>query len=262
MLILFGTHGSPGATTSSFLIASFWSEFLEVEESTLIECDPTGGVLTGMIGLSLETGVAPLVLAGLDSKVSEHSQTFSGSLTDQMKILNMPTAIRSSLDVAHAFANNAEGYLAEFDRTKPAVIDAGRIFHNSPCLDIITQNSTCLLVIGEGHIPSLAAVSYFKEITDRMGCNAGLLSVGEPLWGEEEYRDVVGLNLVGWMAEHPKGFVDLYDIALPPGTNKVKSFRQQARATATMLYDFAYPRPETLMGQANAQAQSTRIPRA
>lgn len=255
MLILFGTHGSPGVTTSAFLIASFWSELPGVEECTLIECDPTGGVLTGMIGLDLQGGATPLVLAGGSTKVSEHSQTFSGDPNAKLKILNMPTAIRSSYDVASAFARDSHRYLNEFGRKRPVVIDAGRMFHNSPCLEMLGEGTNCLLVVGEGDIPSLAATSYFKEITDRMGCNAGLLSIGQPLWAEEEYRDVLGLNLVGWIAEHPDGYVDLYSIAHPPNIKKVKAFSAGARASANQLYEFAYPSAGVFFQDSAEEAQ-------
>lgn len=226
------------------MIAHFWAQREDVSECTLIEADPTGGVLSGLLGLNLEIGIAPLVLAGNDAKMTDFSQTFIGASKGRLKILNMPLALRSSYDVASVFTNNHKTHIGATDTINPIVIDAGRLFHNSPCLDLVNPDAATLLVVEEGNISSLQAVAYLKELTERKGTDMGLFSIGKPLWSEKEYKESLGINLVGSLPEHPSGFVDLYRAVNPPNTSKIKAFYRTVRETANSLYDYTYNRDE------------------
>ena len=229
LLILFGSHGSPGTTTTAFLIASHWSERMGVERCLLIEADPTGGVLSSLLHLKPDKGIAPLLLSEESSiRIWDYTQSHPASEGEKLQILQNPHVLRSSWDTVSVFTHNIQEYVKNINQHIPIVIDAGRLFHTSPCLKLITEGMKPMLVVGEGNIAAYSSIGYFKEIAEVAGATAGLISVGSPLWSQKEYKDTTGVELISWVEEHPEGRVDLHSIEelarTAKSSSKIKAF--------------------------------------
>lgn len=240
MLVLFGTHGKPGATTTAFLIANFWARRAGVEKCILIEADPTGGVLDGQLHLNLENGLAPMMLAGENIRLEDYTESLPFGAEGKVHVLCAPHAVRSAWDTVSVFCSSASALLEKMDKSIPIVVDAGRLFHNSPALNLLTSSARAALVIGEGDISALPSAVYFKEATDRAGIGAGLISVGTPIWSPEDYKETLNLNLLSWVGEHPEGYVELQEAMSPPNKNRLRPFYGRAEAMADDLYTFTY----------------------
>ena len=238
MLVLFGSHGSPGTTTTAFLTAYFFSTRPNVEKTLLVEADPSGGTLPTMLGLNAHSGLVSLLTSNTPNlEVMDHTQKLPNPSMSKLEILSPPFTIRGSWDTSQILGRRIDDFRNSVDSRIPVVIDAGRIFFSSPMLSLIRPEATVGIVIREGYLPALPVLNYVKDLTTEAGANAGIISIGKPIWSNKEYYENTGLNVLGWLPENSKNFVDLNGFN---GTKGISSkFIKSARNLADNLYEQA-----------------------
>ncbi len=235
MIVLFGSHGSPGATTTAFLTAYYISQMQEVPKALFVEADPSGGTLPTLLGLDADPGLVSLLTSTTTSlDIHKHVQKISSPKMNKLEILCPPYTIRGSWDTSRMLGSRITDFVKSVEPGMPVVVDGGRIFFSSPMSSLITSQALVAVVIREGYLPALPVLNYMKEVADAQGARAGIISVGSPIWSDREYQDNTGLELLGNIDEHPKNYVDLTEFRGSPRGDK--KFHQSIQNLATSLY--------------------------
>ena len=236
MLIVFGTHGSPGATSIAYLLSYFWAE--RFRSSLLVEADPLGGVLATMLNLDPAKGMPTLVTDNNpNASIKNHTQRVEG-VKNEMDVLVNSNSIKGAWDSMSLFSAPVMDKLIAVAKETPVVVDGGKIFHSSPSLKFMVPKATVAIVVRDAFLPGLPALRYLKTLSNAISdLNVGIIAVGEAIWEGEEYTRVSGLNFFGRLEEHPDGYLDLLSVGRLYKNRVEKSFYESARALSDGMID-------------------------
>ena len=257
MLLVFGTHGSPGASTLSILTATSWT--LGGREVALIDGDPTGGTLASHLGLFQDPGVASLIL----SRTIEVDTVLTCSqrvLVENLRVLPLPTSVAGSAASVERLSERGEE-LSQVATKLPLIIDAGRAYYGTPMAALVPHAKAVIFVVQSAHIPSLASLTNYRQMlgidveslgedsktlagSDRLEAlladSLGIVTIGPSYFAEDEFKEQTGLSVVASMPYDPDLAYDFADTLLMPN-RRSKNFMADATSVANILWNMAHP---------------------
>lgn len=257
MLLVFGTHGSPGATTSSIFTSALWTA--GDRAVALVDADPTGGTLAAHLRLFQDPGVASLIISStIDADtVLSCSQNV---LVDKLHVLPLPTSVTGSSIAVERLAERGQE-LSQVSTQMPLIVDAGRVYFGTPLVKLVPHASAVVFVLQSAHPPALASLSFYRQmlgidaeslaqsespvaVRDKlealMANSFGLVTVGPKYFADEEFEDEIGLPVIASFPYDPPRAYDFFDTLL--GVNRAsKKFLHGAKMASDALWEFAYP---------------------
>ena len=272
MLLIFGTHGAPGATTSAIFTAAMWTA--EHGSVGLIDGDPTGGTLAAHLRLLQDPGVASLITRRhIDrNTLLECSQNV---LVEKLQVAPLPTSPQGSSLAAQRLVDRGED-LAMISKSMPVIIDAGRAYFGTPMANLVPHASAVILVFQSAHLPAMAALQNYRQMlgldavppaggppqssdseaededqgedqaegqdenqAEASTCPVGLVSVGPQYFSSEELREHVDLPVI---ASFPYDHIRAYNYVdtMLAINRQSKRFLESAKQAAEAIWDFAY----------------------
>jgi hypothetical protein len=154
-MIAVASHKSGGATTAAAALALTWPG----EPAVLVEADPAGGDLGGWHGVPDAPGLASLASAcraGAVVDVAAHSSGLPSGLEVVLAPAGRPQASAS----IGLLADTSTGLWA---KTRPVVIDVGRLEPGSPALALAAA-ADVVLVVSRADVLSLLRVSLAEPV--------------------------------------------------------------------------------------------------
>lgn len=257
MLLVFGTHGSPGASTLAILTAVMWTS--GGREVALVDADPTGGTLASHMGLFQDPGVASLIL-GRTIDVNTVFTCSQRVLVEKLRVLPLPTSVVGSSASVERLSQRGEE-LAQVASKLPLIVDGGRAYYGSPVAALVPHATAVIFVIQSAHIPALASLANYRQMlgidvetlsegagaiaeSDRpkalMADSFGIVTIGPTYFAQDEFEDQTGLKVVASMPYDPELAYDFADTLLMT-SRRSKRFMADTRSVATVLWDMAQP---------------------
>ena len=259
MLLIFGTHGSPGASTLSILTAAMWTS--GGREVALIDADPTGGTLASHMGLFQDPGVASLIL----SRTIDVGSVLTCSqrvLVEKLRVLPLPTSVAGSSASIERLAERGEE-LSQVATKLPLIVDAGRAYYGTPLAALVPHASAVIFVIQSHHIPALASLASYRNMlgidadslaadaeaspvarADRMQAllsdSFGIVTVGPPYFAQDEFEEQTGLKVIASMPYDPHLAYDFADTLLMPN-RRAKYFMADVKSVSNVLWNITHP---------------------
>lgn len=216
-VVAFAKAKSWGLSTALLAVAGWWPPERRL---VVAELDPAGGDLAPRYGLSVEPGLVSLAAAARrelsEEMVWHHVQRLPGDLA----ALVGPT----SAEQAHAALRAVSGRLVSVMSESGADVlaDCGRLGPGSPAEEVMHQAGLAVVVAR----PSAEEIAHLcSRVTAlRPACRRlGVVLVGERPYGPEEVAAAVEAEVIGVLADDPKG------AALLAGHNEAPwAFRRSA----------------------------------
>ncbi len=223
-LICFGSvRSSPGVTATVLALAARWPT---PPPPVVIEADPDGGVLASRYSLGRAgespglTSLATAVRRGLGAgEVWRHAQELPGGLA----LVVGP----DSAEAASATVRSAGEGLGRWLAIQPdvaALVDCGRLRPGSPALELVRCASQ-LVVVVRPRVEELQALSQRLGALRQLA-EVGLILVGDRPYGSDEVAKVLGVEILGVIADDPRAALALEG----DGVAGVKRLRRSALA--------------------------------
>ena len=261
MLLVFGTHGAPGATTSAIFTAALWTA--AHGSVGLIDGDPTGGTLAAHLRLLQDPGVASLITRRhIDrNTLLECSQNV---LVEKLQVSPLPASPQGASLAVQRLVDRGED-LALISKSMPVIVDAGRAYFGTPMAGLVPYASAVILVFQSAHLPAMVALQNYRQMLGLDGpdadqtaigeeppaaleaelstktptCPVGLVTVGPQYFSEEEFEEHVDLPLV---ASFPYDHVRAYNYVdtMLAINRQSKRFLEEAKKAADIIWDFTY----------------------
>lgn len=257
MLLVFGTHGAPGASTLSILTAAMWTS--GGREVALIDADPTGGTLASHMGLFQDPGVASLIL----SRTIDVNSVLTCSqrvLVEKLRVLPLPTSVAGSSASIERLAERGEE-LSQVATKLPLIVDAGRAYYGTPLAALVPHATAVIFVIQSAHIPALASLASYRHMlgidadslsgdtspvvrADRLQAlladSFGIVTIGPPYFAQDEFEEQTGLKVIASMPYDPHLAYDFVDTLLMPN-RRAKNFMEDTKSVSNVLWNMAHP---------------------
>jgi hypothetical protein len=230
-------RGGPGATTVAVALAAVWQR--AGRSPFLVEADPDGGVLPARFGLGHRPSLTEL-------GVRARSTIRADDLWQVAQALPVPGANRVvPVVVAHPSADQCQaalrtvgprlGALLDSLPDHDVVADVGRFRPGSPALALVEEASLVLVVLRPRLDEIDAAAQRVTALND--AAPVGLVLVGERPYAAAEVASVLGIGVVGVIAEDPRSAAALrgeggHGVARLP---LLRSARALAHSIATRL---------------------------
>lgn len=264
MLLVFGTHGSPGASTLSILAAAMWTS--GGREVALIDADPTGGTLASHLGLYQDPGVASLILSrtiDVDTVLTCSQRV----LVDKLHVLPLPTSVVGSSTSVERLVERGEE-LSQVATKLPLIVDAGRAYYGSSLTALVPHAKAVIFVLQSAHIPALASLVSFRQMlgidadsmsegtspvarADRLQAmlsdSFGIVTIGDPYFAQDEFEEQTGLNVIASMPYDPQLAYDFADTLLVT-SRRAKRFMEDVASVARVLWSKAHPQMSQEVG--------------
>ena len=261
MLLVFGAHGAPGATTSAIFTAALWTA--DHGSVGLIDGDPTGGTLAAHLRLLQDPGVASLITRRhIDrNTLLECSQNV---LVEKLQVSPLPASPQGSSLAVQRLVDRGED-LAQISKAMPVIVDAGRAYFGTPMAGLVPYASAVILVFQSAHLPAMAALQNFSQLlglddpdagqsaieemladtpdaeplAKTPTCPVGLVTVGPQYFSDEEFKEHVDLPLI---ASFPYDHVRAYNYVdtMLAINRQSKRFLEEAKKAADTIWDFTY----------------------
>ena len=257
MLLVFGTHGSPGASTLSILTAVMWTS--GGREVALVDADPTGGTLASHLGLFQDPGVASLILSrtiDVDTVLTCSQRV----LVEKLRVLPLPTSVAGSSASVERLSERGEE-LSQVATKLPLIVDAGRAYYGTPMAALVPHAKAVVFVLQSAHIPALASLANYRQMLgidietlaegegqvasdDRLQAllanSFGIVTVGPSYFAEDEFEEQTGLPVIASMPYDPELAYDFADTLLMP-SRRAKRFIADTTSVANILWEKAQP---------------------
>jgi hypothetical protein len=193
LFALCSVKGAPGTTTLALAMTSALTH--DLGDAALVEADPAGGDLAGLLGLALDPGMATLAAA------SRHQSAWPDLRAHSQALPAGGWALFGSTDPTEATATIvtlATRLAPSLAAAVPAaVVDCGR-FGTSPPTGGILNAVTATAVCMRARVPSIEAVRVrAKDLWQTTGGRVGLVVCGNDPYGAEEIQAATGLPVVG-----------------------------------------------------------------
>lgn len=199
---LCSVKGAPGTTTLALAMTSALAH--DLGDAALVEADPAGGDLAGLLGLAVDPGMASLAAASRHQSVwpdvRAHAQTLPAGgwallgSTDPAQAAATITTLASRLSPSLGAAVPA------------AVVDCGRWGTSSPTAGIlgsVTATAVCI----RARVPSIEAVRVrAKDLWEATGGRVGLVVCGPDPYGADQIEAATGLRVLGHVPGDARAF--------------------------------------------------------
>lgn len=200
MSVAFGSAKDGGVTTAVLAVAAAWPAEREV---IVLELDPAGGDLAVRFGLPTEPGLVSLAAAARrelsPETLREHVQRLPGGLP----VIVAPTSAEQAQAALRVLAERLEPVL-RIDAGIDVLADCGRLGPPSPAEPVARRTAVTLLVAR----PTAAEVAHLRARVDALRsarCHVGLLLIGDRPYGPDEVAAVLGVPVLGVLADDPQG---------------------------------------------------------
>ena len=226
----------------------------------MAEFDPAGGDLAPRYGLGVEPGLVSLAAAARrelsEEMVWHHAQRLPGDLA----ALVGP----ASAEQAHASLRAVAGrFVSVMDASGADVLaDCGRLWPSSPSEEVVHQAALAVLVAR----PSAEEIAHLcsRVASLRSACRRlGVVLVGERPYGPEEVGAAVEAEVIGVLADDPKGAALLAGHAQAPWAFRrsalMRSAREVAAGIQARLAPPPPPRPVTPTPPEGAPSRGARV---
>lgn len=178
VLIAVGSvSGSPGATTVAIGLAALWPR----PGALVVEADPAGGDVAARFGLCREPGLAGLTAAIRHDQPGELSR-FVQQLYLGAEVVLGPVGVQAAATVATLSAGYGPEVLMTAGRTRPVIVDVGRLQGGSPALPLVSV-AQVLLVVVRPWLDALDTLDawrpYLLRLTSRSDVRLVLVGAGQ-----------------------------------------------------------------------------------
>ncbi|MBW3643575.1 MAG: chromosome partitioning protein [Actinobacteria bacterium] len=202
-LICFGSvRSSPGVTATVLAVGASWPT---TPAPVVVEADPDGGVLAARYSLGRSgespglTSLATAARRGLGAgELWRHTQELPGG----MGVVVGPDGADSVIAALRSAGQEVGTWLA----AQPDVValaDCGRLRPGSPALDLV-RCATRLVVVVRPRVEELQALAQRVAALAQLA-PLGLVLVGERPYGPAEVGEHLGVEVLGVVADDPRG---------------------------------------------------------
>ena len=240
MLTVYGTHGSPGASTTAIHLAAHWAS--TGREVLLIETDPVGGSLSHNLGIQFTPGLASFVASGLPVRgnhLVEHSQDV---LFDILHVLPAPSSPAGARGIHDTLAQFVDDLREVSARDMAVIIDGGRVTADTAASKF-TAAAAGVVVIGRAssQLSSLEPLKGAFALDDSDANRpVGLaVTVGKSPLEADEWREMCDLTYCGAIEMITDTASDL-SVFLSRNKRKSRRWRSSLEAVADELYQYAF----------------------
>ena len=240
VLIVYGAHGSPGASTTAMYLAAQWAS--TGTEVVLVEADPAGGSLSHHLGIQFTPGLASFVASGLEVRggnLIDHSQDVLFNNLHVMPATSSPTGARQIVKWLDA---RAEDFRTVAETELAVIIDGGRVTTDAAAA-ALTASAAGVVVVARGD-SSPTSLEHIGGLLSAEACGDGVercvVTVGDSPMSSEEWRERCGITFCGAITE----FGDVKgDLAAFLNRNRRKSrrWRVSLEEVAEALLPYAKP---------------------
>ena len=271
MLLVFGTHGAPGASTLSIYTAAMWTA--GGRSIGLLDGDPTGGTLASHLRLLQDPGVASLVTKR-NIDVDTVLACTQNVLVEKMRVSPLPASLQGASLAAQKLADRGEE-LHRIAKGLPIIVDAGRAYFGTPAAQLVPHATAVILVVQSAHLPAMAELANYRQMLgleaesradskagpkggpradsdaesdadaavepeSSMADSIGLVTVGDQYFTDEEFKSHTGLPVVANFPYDPTRAYNFVDTL--HGINRAaKKFLEEAKTAADILWELTYP---------------------
>lgn len=245
-LICFASQkGAPGVTLTALSVAAAWP-VSEGRRKLFVEADASGGALALRYGLGLEPGLVTFAVAAQrraePDTLWDHAQELPGGLP---AIVGPDSPNRAASVLASSADAIARWLVVQTDLD--VIVDVGRLTTDSPAVDLIRHANLTVMVARPCVEQLQPAAQRMRDLPIRPD-DMGWVLVGETPYGSAEISEAFGYDVVGVMADDPRGAA-----ALEHGAAGKRLRRSGlARSAATLA--------ETLAQRVGLAAPGTGIP--
>lgn len=192
---------SPGATTLCLALAATWPR--AGIPAVVIEVDPDGGSLAARLGLGYEPGLVSLAAAarrGVDRDLLlAHGQSLGGALS----VVCGPASPQQASAALGAVGPRLAERMADL-LDAAVLVDVGRLGPTSPALPLARSADVCVLT-ARPRLDEIQHLDSRARALEQAGCRVGLVCVGAEPYSPLEVAASVGVDLLGVVADDPKG---------------------------------------------------------
>jgi hypothetical protein len=196
----FGSAKDGAVTTTLLAVAAAWPAEREV---VVLELDPAGGDIAVRYGLATEPGLVSLAAAARrepsPETLREHVQRLPGGLP----VIVAPTSAEQAQAALRVLAERFE-HVLRTDSGIDVLADCGRLGPVSPAEPVARGAAVTLLVAR----PTASEVAHLRGRVDALRsahCQVGLLLIGGRPYGPDEVSAVLGVPVLGVLADDPNG---------------------------------------------------------
>lgn len=222
MMIAVASFKSGGATTTAAALALMWPG----EPAVLVEADPAGGDLGGWHGIADMPGLASLASAcraGAAVDVSAHAVGLPSGLEVVLAPAGRPQASAS----IGLLADASTGLWA---KTRPVVMDIGRLEPGSPALALAAA-ADVVLMVSRADVLSLLRVCLAEPVFP----SARLVVIGASIHGTGELESQVPLPVAAQLPLDRHAAEVITGTRRPPGGWMRVGLPAAARTLVTLL---------------------------
>lgn len=200
-LVAVGTaKASPGASTLCLALGATWPT--DGGTPFVIEADPDGGSLAARMSLGYEPGLVSLAAAARREVDETLLRSHSQAVGDGLSVICAPASPHQAHAALAAVGDRLAERLAQL--SSAVVVDVGRVGPASPALPLARGADLCLLVCR----PRLDEIQHVRpraRALEQVGCRVGLVCIGASPYSPLEVAESAGVELVGVVADDPKG---------------------------------------------------------
>ena len=258
MLTVYGTQGSPGASTTAMHLAAHWAS--TGHEVLLIEADPTGGSLSQDLGIQFTPGSASFVASGLpalSNYLIDHAQDV---LFENLHVMPAPANPGGARGIFQTLAGSCGDLRTISENEMAVIIDGGRLSAETAASQLTTEAAGVLVVCRDDS--QLSSLGLLKETLAEgasyggpAGCAA---AIGKSPLGTEEWLDRYGLTFCGAVETVSDMTADLSTF-LNRNKRKAKKWRLSLEQLGEKLYAYAQPPPSESFRRPRPEANAPEL---
>ena len=200
MSVAFGSAKDGGVTTAVLAVAAAWPVEREV---VVLELDPAGGDLAVRFGLPTEPGLVSLAAAARrdlsPETLREHVQRLPGGLP----VIVAPTSAEQAQAALRVLAERLELVL-RIDSGIDVLADCGRLGPPSPA-DAVARRAALTVLVARPTASEVAHLRARVDVLRSAQCRVGLLLIGDRPYGPDEVSAVLGVPVIGVLADDAQG---------------------------------------------------------
>ena len=240
LICLLSAKHSPGVTTAAVALAAAWPE----RSALVVECDPAGGDLAALTGLSLEPGLTTMAAAQRHGLTATDLAAHAQQLPVGVDAIVAPPSTEGTRAALGTLAGRLGQGLAAMEGSD-VLVDCGRFDHPSPVTSALLELADLVVVVAR---PTLAGVEHVASRLERLRPagegKVGMILIGERPYPAQEVADYLACPVVGVIAHDPAAAESL--LSATPSTRLARSLLlRSARSVTDALTLRLMPLPRT-----------------
>lgn len=255
-LIVFGSQkGSPGATLTALAVAAAWPT-TPGRRKLFLEADPDGGVIAVRYRLGREPGLLSLAAAGRHGinrgDLWSHTQEIPGGLP-VVVAPDRPDQATAALTTSGATLGPWLQSLPDVD----VIADVGRFSPSSPAQTFAATADLVVMVARPNAEQIQPGAERLKALQMRTP-NVGWCLIGSKPYSAEEIEAVHGIQVLGSIADDPRGANALETGASPVRVRRSALVRSAATFAAS-LAQWLHPEPDDRIASTEPESPGVAV---